>query len=176
MASLALGLLAIAADDSKQKIDAKGIKFEAPASWKSTPPSSEIRVAVLKADPADGDDYAAELVVTAFRGGAGGVEANIKRWQGMFKDKDGNLPAAETKTVKGKNNEITRVETSGDYHPAQFPGARPEPDRPNARLFGAIVMTDEMGYYLRMVGPNKTMNKLRPDFDALLASIEVEGK
>jgi hypothetical protein len=71
---------------------------------------------------------------------------------------------------------VTRVETSGDYHPTQFPGAKPEPERPGARLLGAIVMTDEVGYYIRMVGPNKTMIKLRPDFDALLSSIGVEGK
>jgi hypothetical protein len=176
MATLALGFLAIAADDSKQTIDARGLKFGAPPSWKSSPPASQMRRAQLKVDPIEGDDYPAELIVFAFPGGAGGVEANIKRWQNLFKDKDGNLPAVESKTVKGKNTDVTRVETSGDYHPAQFPGAKPEPERPNARLLGAIVMTDEVGYYLRMVGPNKTMTKLRPDFDALLASIEVEGK
>lgn len=37
-------------------------------------------------------------------------------------------------------------------------------------------MTEDVSYYIRMVGPNKTMIKLRPDFDALLSSIEVEGK
>ncbi len=176
MASLTLGLLAIAAEDSRQTIDAKGMKFEAPKSWKTEEPKSQMRRAQLKVDPLDGDEYPAELIVFAFPGGAGTVEANIKRWQNLFKDKEGNLPAIESKTVKGKNTDVTRVETSGDYHPAQFPGSRPEPERPGARLLGAIVMTDDVGYYIRMVGANKTMTKLRPDFDALLASIEVEGK
>lgn len=176
LASLALGLFALAADDSKQTVDAKGMKFDAPKSWKTEQPKSQMRRAQLKVDPIEGDEYPAELIVFAFPGGAGSVEANIKRWQNLFKDKDGNPPAVESKTVKGKNTDITRVETSGDYHPAQFPGARPDPERANARLLGAIVMTDEVGYYIRMVGPNKTMVKLRPDFDALLASIEIEGK
>jgi hypothetical protein len=175
-ATLILGLLLVAADDAKQTIDARGMKFEAPKSWKSETPEKQTRRAQLKVDPLEGDEYPAELIVFAFPGGAGSVEQNVKRWQNLFKDKDGNPPAIESKTVKGKNTDVTRVETAGDYHPAQFPGAKPDPERANARLLGAIVMTDEVGYYLRMVGPNKTMTKLRPDFDALLASIEVEGK
>jgi hypothetical protein len=172
---LALGLFVIAADDSKQTIDAKGMKFQAPPAWKSSPPSTQMRRAQLKVAPIEGDDYPAELIVFAFPGGAGSVEANIKRWQNLFKDKDGNPPAVESKSVKGKNTDVTRVETAGTYHPANF-GGTAEPERPDARLLGAIVMTDDVGYYIRMVGPNKTMNKLKPDFDALLASIEVEGK
>ena len=105
-----------------------------------------MRRAELKVEPIEGDDYPAELVVFAFPGGAGTVEANLERWQKLFKDKDGNPPKIESKKVKGKNVEVTRAETSGHYHPAQFPGTATEPDRPDARLLGAIVMTDEVSY------------------------------
>jgi hypothetical protein len=71
--------------------------------------------------------------------------------------------------------DVTRAETAGHYYPAQF-GGRPEPDRPDARLLGAIVMGDEFSYYIRMVGPNKTMTKIRPVFDELLSTIKVAGK
>ncbi len=100
-----------------------------------------MRRAILKIEPMEGDDFPGELVVYAFPGGAGSVEANIERWQKQFKDKDGNPPKIETKTVKGKNVDVTRAETSGHYFPAQF--GRPEPDRPDARLLGAIVQTDQ---------------------------------
>jgi hypothetical protein len=171
---LAIALLSVGADEPKQTIEAKGLRFQAPAAWKSSPPSSPMRLSQLKVQPIEGDDYPAELVVTAFPGGAGSVEANLKRWQNMFKDKDGNPPKIESKKVKGKNVEVTRVETSGDYHPPQL--VRPEPDRPDARLLAAIVSTESISYYLRMVGPNKTMTKLRPEFDALLKTITVEDK
>ena len=92
----------------------------------------------------------------------------------MFKDKDGNPPRIESKKVQGKNVEVVRAETSGHYTPPQF--GRPEPDRPDARLLGAIIMTDRVSYYIRMVGPNKTMTKLRPDFDELLSTVQVEEK
>ena len=62
------------------------------------------------------------------------MEANIKRWQNLFKDDDGNPPRIETKKVKGKNVEVMRAETHGEYHPAQFPGgpARAGPRRARA--------------------------------------------
>jgi hypothetical protein len=116
------------------------------------------------------------MVVTAFTGGAGPVDANLKRWQGMFKDKEGNPPNIESRQVKGENVDVTRAETAGDYHPAQMPGRRPEPDRPNARLLGAIITAERVTYYVRMVGPNRTMIKIRPDFDELLTTIHVGGK
>ncbi len=173
---LAIATLAIAADDAKKVIDAKGMIFEAPSSWKSSPPATGMRVAQLSVVPQEGDDYPAELVVTAFAGGAGTVEQNLARWQGQFKDKDGNSPKIDSKKVQAKNVEVIRAETAGNYHAPQFPGRAAEPDRENARFFGAIVKGDDATYYIRMVGPDKTMQKLRSDFDALLASIKVEGK
>src|SRR5262249_18711785 len=171
---LALVLLVVGADGPKQTIEVRGLRFQAPASWKSSPPSSSMRLAQLKVDPIEGDDYPGELVVSAFPGGAGSVEANLQRWQRMFKDRDGNPPRIESKTVKGKNVDVIRAETSGHYTPPQF--GRPEPERPDARLLGAIITTEDVGYFIRMVGPNKTMIKLRPDFDELLTTIQVGGK
>jgi hypothetical protein len=175
---LALGLaslaaLALGADEPKQTIDAKGLTFEAPKNWKSTPPANQMRRAQLTADPIEGDDYPAELIVFAFPGGAGSVEANIQRWQNLFKDENGNPPRIETSKVKGKNIEVVRAETRGEYHPASF-GGPAQPVRKDARLLGAIVVAGETGYFLRMVGPDKTMKKLTPDFDELLKSIKVE--
>jgi len=104
------------------------------------------------------------------------VDANVKRWQDQFRDADGNPPKIESKTVKGKNVEVTRVETAGHYKPSAMPGMAPEPDRENARLLGAIVVTERVGYFLKMVGPDKTMTLARPAFDELLSSIEVAEK
>ncbi len=135
-AGLAASFFLCGADDAKQKVDAKGLTFEAPASWKSSPPTRQMRRAELKVEPIDGDDFPAELVVFVFPGGVGSVQANIERWKNQFKDKDGNPPKVETKKVKGKNVEVTRVETSGHYHPAQFPGSRRSPIEPTPGYLG----------------------------------------
>jgi hypothetical protein len=171
---LAVALFLSGADDAKQTVDAKGLTFEAPASWKSGRPSSPMRRVQMKVEPIAGDDYPGELVVFALPGGAGSVEANLERWKKQFTDKDGNPPKIETSKVKGKNVEVLRVETAGHYHPAKFPGMPTEPDRADARLLLGFVATDQITYSLKMVGPDKTMTKIRPDFDALLASIKVK--
>jgi hypothetical protein len=172
--AIVLGGLGLGADAPTQTIDAGGLTFQAPTSWKSSPPSSRMRRAELRVPPAEGDKEPAELVVTAFPGGAGPVEANIKRWQGQFKDEDGNPPKIDSKVIKGKNVDVTRVETAGHYFPMTFPGQPKQVDRPNYRLLGAIVQAGETGYYLKMVGPDKTMQAARPDFDQLIASASAE--
>jgi hypothetical protein len=76
--------------------------------------------------------------------------------------------------VKGKNVDVTRVETSGRYVAPEFPGSSRTLDKPNFRLLGAIVLTDTTGYFLKMVGPEKTMMAARPAFDVLIGSIQTE--
>jgi hypothetical protein len=174
--ALALLLTALGADTPPQKVDAGGLSFEAPAGWKQTAPQSQMRRAQLKIDPVKGDERGAELIVFAFPGGAGTVDANVERWQRTFRDKDGNPPKADIKTVKGKNTDVTRVEIAGHYYPTTFPGQEKQPDQADSRLLGAIVLTDKTGYFLRLVGPDKTVTAARPDFDKLIASMKVDEK
>ncbi len=162
------------ADEPTRAVDAGGVTFQVPESWKTVPTNSSFRKAQLKAEPVAGDDYPALLVVYAFPGGAGSMEANLKRWQGQFKDAEGNPPRIDSKTVKGKNTEVTRVETAGHYKPGAIPGMPAEPERDHARMLVAVVTTDRVAYYLKMVGPDKTMTALKPAFDALIATLEVK--
>jgi hypothetical protein len=171
-----LAMMMMGADDPKRKIDVGGLTFSVPESWKSVQTTSSMRKAQFKVSPVEGDDFSAELVVFVFPGGAGGVDANVKRWQAQFKDAEGKDPKVESKTVKGKNTEVTHVETSGHYTPSKFPGLPPEPERDNARLLGAIVTTSDQGYFFKMIGPDKTMASLKPAFDELISSMEVDGK
>jgi hypothetical protein len=173
LGTIALVVLGLGADAPPQTIDAGGLTFQAPAAWKSTKPSSTMRRAQLKVDPVEGDTDPAELVVFAFPGNAGGVQANLQRWQDQFLDKDGKPPRIESKTVKGKNTDVVRAETAGRYVASKFPGSPEHYDKPDYRLLGAIVMTEDTGYFLRMLGPDRTMVAARPAFDELLGSIKV---
>jgi hypothetical protein len=176
LGTLTAVLCGLGADAPTQKIEAGGLTFQAPASWKSTPPTSRMRLAQLAVKPAEGDDDPAELLVFAFPGGGGTAEQNIKRWQGFFKDEDGNPPKIASKTVKGKNVDVIRVETSGRYVAPVTPGSPERHNKPNYHLLGAIVQAGGTGYYLRMIGPEKTTVAARPAFDELIASISAEEK
>jgi hypothetical protein len=163
-------------DEKTQTVDGRGITFQAPAAWKQEAPQSEMRRAQLKVEPAKGDEQGAELILFAFPGGAGTVDANVARWQQMFRDKDGNPPKVDVKKVKGQNTEATRVELAGNYTPMSFPGQAKQASRDEYRLLGAIVLTSDAGYFLRMVGPEKTVTAARGDFDKLIASLKVDSK
>jgi hypothetical protein len=181
MAALAVSVLlflcgaAVRADDAKtQNVEAGNLSFQAPAAWKSVTPGA-MRQAQMRIEPVQGDDDPAELAVFVFEGGGGGVDANIDRWAKMFRDKDGNPPTPEVTKVKGKNCDVTRVELAGHYFPPSFPGRPAQPDKPSSRLLGAIVMSGDTGYFLRLVGPDKTVTSIKPGFDTLLTTIKIKG-
>ncbi|MEJ7637355.1 MAG: hypothetical protein WKF75_05015 [Singulisphaera sp.] len=173
LGAIAVALIAIGADAPPQTIEAGGMTFQAPASWKSSKPSSTMRRAQLKVDPAEGDPEPAELVVFAFPGGAGTVEANVSRWQAQFKDKDGKPPKIVSKTIKGKNVEVIRVETGGHFVAPESPGSPKLLNKPDFHLLGAIVQTPSTGYFFKMIGPEKTMAAAEAGFDRLITSITV---
>jgi hypothetical protein len=165
--------LAVGAEEPTQKISIEGLSFDAPGAWKAVKPRSQMIQTQLAIAPAEGDQDVAELTISAIRGGGGGVEANIKRWQTQFKDGDGAPPKIEQKTVKGSNVDVVRAETAGHYYPPPFTRL---PDKANYRLLGAIVQTEDAGYFIKLIGPEKTVSAARPAFDKMLATIKSGSK
>jgi hypothetical protein len=167
--TLLLTLVAAAAQEpgKTQTIEAEGLSFQVPATWKKVQPTSSMRRAQLNAPPAEGDTEPAELVLFVFPGRAGTVEANVERWRNQFKGADGQPPKVDSRSVKGRNVDVTRVEVAGTYTDP-FAGKGAQPD---FRLLGAIVEAPRTAYFLKMVGPEKTMTAAKPDFEKLIASI-----
>ena len=129
LAMAAVALLFVGADEPKQTVDARGLTFEAPKSWKSTPPTSQMRRAQLKVEPIEGDEYPAELVVFAFPAAPARSRPTSSAGRASSRTRTAIAPKIETKTVKGKNVEVVRAETHGEYHPASVRRPVPEPDR-----------------------------------------------
>ncbi len=171
--ALMLGISA-AADDATQTIHAGALSFQAPKAWKQERPSNAMRKAQIKVDPIKGDTDPSELAVTSFAGGAGTLDANVKRWEGQFEGDDGKTPKAKVETKKGKNVEVTRVEVTGRYVAAMTPGQPGKNDKPNYRLLGAIVNTPEASYYFKLTGPDKTVASTSKDFDAMIESMTMD--
>jgi hypothetical protein len=175
LTTLAVSGLGAALQDT-QTVDAGGLKFQAPKEWKSVPPKGGMRKAELSVPPASGDKDPGVVAVFAFPGGAGGVEANLERWQKQFRDASGNPPKLEPKNIKSKSGvPVTRVELAGTYTEPTFGQGEPTP-KPNYRLLGAIVETPQMSYFLRLTGPENTVKGANAAFDKALDSIETGGK
>jgi hypothetical protein len=170
---LALVALTLAANQTggTQTVDAGGVTFQAPASWQKVQPKSAMRKAQLNVPPTAGDTEPAELVVFVFPGGAGTVDQNVERWRQQFRDASGQAPQVARSAAKGKDVDVTRVEVAGTYtDPFAGRGAQP-----NYHLLGAIVELPNASYFLKMVGPEKTVAAAKADFDKLIASIAKGG-
>lgn len=165
-ASIAL-VLGADGPQGTQTIDLGGMSFQAPASWEKVQPRSAMRRAQLVIKPVAPDERPAELVVFVFPGGAGTTKANVERWRNQFKGPDGAPPTVASRTVKGKNVDVERVEVAGTYTDS-LNGIGPLSD---FHLLGAIVQTPDHGYFLKLVGPEKTVVSIRDDFDKLIATL-----
>jgi hypothetical protein len=111
--------------------------------------------------------------VTMMRAG-GGVDANIKRWQGQFTG--GDKDAQETEEMKlGKWN-VHIVDVSGSY--AERMGGGPFAggkvvNRENYAMTGAILVHPEgREFFVKMIGPQEVVKANRKAFVEMIKSIE----
>jgi hypothetical protein len=155
---------------------AAGLSFSAPPGWKSTPPSSSMRVAEFTLPRANGDTDDAELVVYYFGGSGGSVEANVQRWIAQMQQPDGKPSAAvarrETRHVNGLT--IALVDVSGTYVAETAPGAATHHNNPGYRLRAGVVDTPAGPYYIKLTGPQRTVARWEKAFDDFLASMRVK--
>lgn len=176
-AAIALTLAAspsLVAQDAEPKADetrtvtAGSLSFEVPSSWKVNQPRSQMRLLEIEVPAIEGDEKTGELVLFAFPGGAGTVRANVERWQAQFTAPGGGRPEIEVETLEVGDAKITLVETAGRYS-TQIP----EPvDEPDYRLLGGIYPTAEVGYFFKLVGPDKTITEAKDGFRKMLESMK----
>lgn len=153
------------------------LTFTAPDGWKPRPTSSTMRVAEFVLPKVDGDPEDADLVVYYFGASQGGdVEANINRWLGQMQQPDGR-PSKEVatrvaETVNGL--QITMLELSGTYIAEVRPGAAEHFNKPHFRMRTAVIPTPAGPYFLKMLGPDKTVRKWSDSFAAFVKTIRFD--
>ncbi len=129
-----------------------GLAFSTPKDFVSQKPASRMRKAQFQVG--DGA-VAGEIVFFYFgAGGAGGVDANVKRWFGQFKEP---LEAIAPKTEKSKAGEVpvTFVSAQGTY--LSGPPRGPSVAKPGYALLGAIVEGKQGAIFVKFTGPKATV-------------------
>jgi len=119
-----------------------------------------------------------EMVVFFFPGAGGGVEDNLKRWYGQFKQPDGSATEehVELKQVTANNLPVTLAYVTGTYLQSTSPMMMggPVEERPDYSMLAAIVETAEAPWFFKATGPKKTIDHWRPSFDAFVKTFRVE--
>jgi len=137
--------------------------------------SARFRMAQYRLPRAAGDPADPEVIVYYFRPGGGGgtVAANLERWKGQFEPPAGQAAKTATRTRDGVR--ITTIDLHGTYKERATPLSPTFTPRANYRMIAAAVETTRPGgqgpYWIRLVGPAKSVAAQRSAWDAFLASL-----
>jgi hypothetical protein len=151
------------------------LRFKAPDGWVTEKPSSAMRAAQYKLPKADGDSEDASLVLYYFGPTQGGsAQANIDRWISQIQqaDQTSSKDKARTETMTVNGLKITTVDVSGTYTAEMAPGSGTQRNDANYRLRAAVVETPKGNYFLKLVGPAKTVGHWEQAYSDYLKSFE----
>ena len=152
------------------------LRLKAPEGWQSERPSTTMRVAQYQLPAAEGDSEPGSLVVFYFGPGQGGsTNANIERWIGQMQQPGGTSSkdsATETQTVNGLK--VTLLDVSGTYTGGDMAGGAGQV-KPNFRMRAAVIDTPKGAYFIKLVGPKKTIDRWDQGFQEFIKSAEFKG-
>jgi hypothetical protein len=154
--------------------DQPTLRFTAPSGWVEEKTSSNMRIAQYKLPKVAGDADDGSLVLYYFgQGQGGGTAANVERWIGQMKQ-DGAESKQKAKeenfTVNGLK--VTTVDVTGTYTAEMAPGSGTFYNKPGYRLRAAVVETPKGSYYVKLVGPEKTIAQWDESFKTYIKSFE----
>jgi hypothetical protein len=150
------------------------LKFKVPAGWVEEQRTSSMRVAQYKLPRVAGDTEDASLVLYYFGPGQGGsTAANIDRWIGQMKQEDGSpAKGAKDEQLVANGLKVTTVDVSGTYVAETAPGSGTFNNKPAYRLRAAVVETPNGSYFVKLVGPEKTVTQWNDSFVSYIKSFE----
>lgn len=156
------------ATDDPTKIEVAGLEMPKPAAWVWTQPTMQFRTLQYTVPGQGGSTEAAELVISLFLGNDGGpIEQNVSRWANQFRDAEGKAatPKREDREINGLK--VILVELKGAYMAMGATG----PKEGTLQL-AAIVRAPERTVFIRLNGPEKTVEAERATWDKLVEGLK----
>src|SRR6185369_10071466 len=152
------------------------LKFTIPAGWVEEPRTSSMRVAQFKLPKAESDAEDASLVLYYFGQNQGGsTAANVERWVSQMKQADGSaVKDAKQEQFETNGLKVTTVDVSGTYVAETAPGSGTFNNNAGYRLRAAVVETPNGNYFVKLVGPEKTVAQWNESFLNYLKSFQLK--
>jgi len=151
------------------------LKFRIPAGWVEEERASRMRVAQYRLTKVAPDTEDASVVLYYFGPGQGGsTAANIERWIAQMKQEDGSASKDKAKEENFEVNglKVTTLDVSGTYVAETTPGSGTFLNKPGQRLRGAVTETPKGSYFLKLVGPERTVAHWNESFLNYVRSFE----
>jgi hypothetical protein len=178
--TLALTVMTVcsaSASGQDRTITLDGMKSALPAEWKVEKSTSQMRAHQFRLPKVDGDADDAEVVVFYFGAGGGGTIAeNVKRWKQTFVPPSGKSidDVAKVEEMKVGDTPVTYLDVSGTY---KFKTRPNDPNskeelKANSRMIGVVFASKNGPYFIRFVGPEKTVTHHKKGFDGWLKAFK----
>jgi hypothetical protein len=178
-----LGVILIACQKG-DKIEVKNtsnekLTYTVPQGWITEKPASKMRKAQFRLPAVEGE-HDAECAVFVFPGTGGTVRMNLQRWYGQFKQPDGKPSEEVAELEKSIFNDlpITVTYVTGTYLKSMSPQmmSGPVEEIPGSALLAAVIETPADPWFIKMVGPEKTVGHWRQSFYDLLSSVKYNAE
>lgn len=163
-----LMLLIASAVLAQDKVNIDGLSSPVPAGWKEVPTTSQLRFKQFTVPKVGDDKLDGELIIFFFgTGSGGGVSANLTRWKGMFENAKDKVDEFKVGEVK-----VTYLDIGGTYLYKPMPMAPKAEPRPSHRMLAVVFESPKGPYYIRFVGPEKTITENKKGFDEWLKNFK----
>ena len=152
------------------------LKFTVPAGWVDEERTSSMRVAQYRLPKAEGDNEDASAVLYYFGQRQGGsATANVERWIRQMQQPESSTKEPATQKLESEGGlQITMVDVAGTYVAETSPGSGQFLNKPGFRLLGAVIETPAGSYYVKLVGPEKTVARWNDSFTSYVKSFRFE--
>ena len=149
------------------------LRYVAPEGWTVRSPSSSMRTAEFVLPKAAGDAEDSELIVFYFGGGGGSVEANLQRWISQMEQPDGRPSRSVAKVDEFTTNslKVTVLDIPGTLVAPVMPGQPKSQNKRNFRLIAAVIETPAGPYFVRVTGPERTVENWKSSIDNFFRSV-----
>ena len=162
-----LSAAALAAD-----VEIGGLKGKTPAGWKEEEPVGSMRLAQFKLPKAEGDTQDAQLIIYQFPPGSSGTaDANLKRQLAKFSGK----PEVKTDKITVGTIEAPYQDITGTFLQKKRPfdpADKGVAQKDFRQLYVVLLIPGKGDYYPTLVGPAKTVEKHKKDFDEFLKNLK----
>ena len=152
------------------------LKYDMPEGWIKNPPASRMRLAEFALPKAEGDTEDATLMISYFGGQGGTVQANLDRWISQMTQPDGRASKdlAKTSVMKTHDLTISILDLPGTFVAEKAPGSTERYNKPGFHLKAAVIEGQNGPYFVRLIGPAKTVAKWETAAQSFFKSLRVE--
>src|SRR5262249_13769882 len=120
------------------------------------------------------DKYDAEMYITRLAGDGGGAKANVDRWKGQFTAPEKGKVESKSDEMKVGDTTVTYADIEGSYKYKKNPFDPKEKEelRAGYRLIGVVFPSKDGTYFIRFLGPTKTVEANKKAFDEWLKGLK----